>query len=74
MHKGCGVESYSYAPSGIVVTTETGEEVAGDVLIGADGIWSAVRATMRQEPVKVGWPLLGLPRQGETEQSAGKSG
>jgi zeaxanthin epoxidase len=34
------------------VELESGECVEGDVLIGADGIWSAVRATMRDEPAK----------------------
>lgn len=27
-------------------------QVRGDVLVGADGIWSAVRAAMRNEPAK----------------------
>merc|ERR1711966_243034 len=31
---------------------QSGKTVEGDVLIGADGIWSAVRATMRDEPAK----------------------
>lgn len=31
---------------------KSGKEVVGDVLIGADGIWSAVRATMRGAPAK----------------------
>ena len=31
---------------------EGASEVAGDVLVGADGIWSEVRATMRDEPAR----------------------
>ena len=27
-------------------------QVRGDVIVGADGIWSSVRATMRGEPAK----------------------
>lgn len=37
---------------GVVAKLESGATVEGDVLIGADGIWSAVRATMRDEPVR----------------------
>lgn len=36
----------------IVVELESGETREGDVLIGADGIWSAVRASMNDEPAK----------------------
>ena len=44
-----GVESYRSAADGrVVATLQTGEEIAGDVLIGADGIWSNVRATMTE--------------------------
>jgi 2-polyprenyl-6-methoxyphenol hydroxylase-like FAD-dependent oxidoreductase len=32
------------------VTLGSGREVTGDVLIGADGMWSAVRATIWDEP------------------------
>jgi zeaxanthin epoxidase len=38
--------------SGVEVILESGEVVAADVLIGADGIWSQVRAQMWDEPVK----------------------
>merc|ERR1719223_1033623 len=34
------------------VTMESGAVHTGDVLIGADGIWSNVRATMRNEPAR----------------------
>ena len=37
---------------GVKVQMKSGNVVEGDVLIGADGIWSAVRACMRNEPAK----------------------
>jgi len=37
---------------GVKAIMESGEAVEGDVLFGADGIWSSVRATMRDEPVR----------------------
>lgn len=51
---GDGVASYTRNKNGhgVKVTLDSGKEVEGDVLIGADGIWSAVRATMRDEPVR----------------------
>jgi len=50
---GNGVESYTKHESGeVTVKLEDGGEMTGDVLIGADGIWSSVRATMRDEPVR----------------------
>jgi len=49
-----GVERYEVNKNGhgVKAILESGEVVEGDVLIGADGIWSAVRATMRDEPMK----------------------
>merc|ERR1719247_1108414 len=42
-----GVESYTTHGDGRVsAKLSSGEEVTGDVLIGADGIWSNVRASM----------------------------
>merc|ERR1719310_554177 len=42
-----GVESYRTEADGrVVATLGNGEEITGDVLIGADGIWSNVRASM----------------------------
>jgi len=42
-----GVESYRTAADGrVVAMLQDGEEISGDVLIGADGIWSNVRASM----------------------------
>jgi len=50
---GDGVASYVTNSEGVVtVTLESGKTVQGDMLIGADGIWSSVRATMRGEPVR----------------------
>lgn len=51
VRNGDGVSSYKENADGSVsVILDSGEEVQGDVLIGADGIWSAVRAKMRDEP------------------------
>mmetsp|Transcript_331 Transcript_331/g.379 ORF Transcript_331/g.379 Transcript_331/m.379 type:complete len:469 (+) Transcript_331:469-1875(+) len=56
LRNGKSVQSYTSKPDGIHVTLEdrdTGiETITGDVLIGADGIWSNVRAAMRDEPAK----------------------
>jgi zeaxanthin epoxidase len=44
---GDGIVHYDRLPSGEVeAVLQSGATVKGDVLIGADGIWSAVRATM----------------------------
>lgn len=50
---GDGVARYEHLPSGQVkAVLNSGQEVYGDCLIGADGIWSAIRATMRKQPKK----------------------
>lgn len=51
---GDGVVGYEIHPTTGVVKAKlaSGKSVEGDVLIGADGIWSNVRATMRDEPVR----------------------
>uniref|UniRef100_A0A7S1B702 FAD-binding domain-containing protein n=1 Tax=Corethron hystrix TaxID=216773 RepID=A0A7S1B702_9STRA len=36
----------------VAVSLEDGSVLEGDVLLGADGIWSAIRAKMRNEPMK----------------------
>jgi len=47
------VASYSHDErGGVSVVLEDGETLRGDVLIGADGIWSSVRANMRNQPAK----------------------
>jgi len=54
VQNGDGVVSYETNSDGhgVKAVMESGETVEGDVLIGADGIWSSVRATMRDEPVR----------------------
>lgn len=53
VQNGDGVEDYKVHKNGSVsVELESGKVVEGDVLIGADGIWSAIRASMRNEPAK----------------------
>jgi len=53
VRNGDGLVSYKELSDGTIsVELESGKRVDGDVLIGADGIWSAVRATMRDEPQK----------------------
>lgn len=51
---GHGVEGYETNNDGygLKVLLDDGSTVEGDVLIGADGIWSAVRASMREEPAR----------------------
>jgi len=51
---GDGVASYKdvHDGKGVSVVLDSGEVIDGDVLIGADGIWSAVRATLRGEPIR----------------------
>ncbi|CAJ1960098.1 unnamed protein product [Cylindrotheca closterium] len=54
VQNGDGVKSYTTDKKTGAVTVEldSGKTVYGDVLIGADGIWSTVRATMRNEPAR----------------------
>jgi len=54
VQNGDGVVSYEENASGYGVRAimESGKTVEGDVILGADGIWSSVRATMRSEPVR----------------------
>ena len=62
---GNGVVSYENQGKGkgVTVTLQDGTNVDGDVLVGADGIWSSVRATMYGEEVKKSTPDL-KKRQG----------
>lgn len=57
VQNGAGVESYHQTTTTnnqqeVHVLLQNGTTVTGDVLIGADGIWSRVRATMRGAPAK----------------------
>jgi len=53
VQNGDGVTGYEeHADGSLSVKLESGKTIDGDVLIGADGIWSAVRAQMRDEPQK----------------------
>mmetsp|Transcript_12728 Transcript_12728/g.39294 ORF Transcript_12728/g.39294 Transcript_12728/m.39294 type:complete len:540 (+) Transcript_12728:403-2022(+) len=50
---GVGIASYDASgASGVVTKLEDDTEIPGDVLVGADGIWSNVRAAMRDEPAR----------------------
>lgn len=54
VQNGDGVVSYvkDSKTGQVTVELDSGKKVTGDVLIGADGIWSSVRATMRDEPAR----------------------
>lgn len=54
VQNGDGVVSYSTnsATGQVTAELESGKTVTGDVLIGADGIWSAVRSKMHGTPAK----------------------
>jgi len=43
-HSGCKMTDFEDLGERVVVHTEAGETYTGDALIGADGLWSAVRA------------------------------
>ena len=42
----CGVQSFIEDEEGVTVTTTTGEQIRGSLLIGADGVHSGVRNSM----------------------------
>lgn len=54
VHNGDSVVSYTANDEGhgVKVTMESGKVMEGDVLVGADGIWSSVRASMWDQPVR----------------------
>jgi len=54
VRNGNGVVTYTTdrATGRVTAELDSGEKVTGDVLIGADGIWSAVRAKMHNRPAK----------------------
>ncbi len=44
LRAGCGVEGYRQDENAVVVMLRGGERLAGRALVGADGLWSVVRA------------------------------
>ncbi len=52
---GAKVTSYRVKPEGVYVTLDTGEELRAKILIGADGIHSAVRAQMHPDQPPIHW-------------------
>merc|ERR1719421_2023956 len=65
IRQGAPVVSYrDEASGGVTAVLESGEEVKGDVLIGADGIWSNVRAAMTDTPSR--GPESGVTYSGYT--------
>jgi len=64
LRNGSPVEGYSLTPSGVEAQLADGSSVAADVLVGADGIWSAVRAQMYNEGEVKGASESGKKRQG----------
>ena len=61
---GAKVVSYSNTADGVTFELGDGERVDADVLIGSDGIWSAVRAQMYDEGDIKGMSADGLTQQG----------
>lgn len=46
LHSGVAIERFAEASDVVRVRTANGREIEGDALIGADGLWSTVRAQM----------------------------
>lgn len=61
VENGMRVVSYENRPDDVIVELENGDRRAFDLLVGADGIWSSVRATMYSETIK---EQIGDKRQG----------
>ena len=63
---GAGVSGYATTPDGVRVSVASDEvdDVMCDVLVGADGIWSAVRAQMYDEGEVKAKSADGLTQQG----------
>lgn len=64
LRSGAAVVSYSQTEAGVVAELSDGSTVEADVLIGADGIWSAVRAQMYDEGPVRAESADGLVKQG----------
>ena len=60
VHLGQRVARYETGPDGVQATLESGERISGRLLIGADGIHSAIRAQMHpnQPPIRWGGVIL----------------
>jgi zeaxanthin epoxidase len=68
---GVSVKRYENTPDGVTVELSDGSSVSADVLVGADGIWSSVRAQMYNEgevkaKSKDGWKQQGCAYSGYT--------
>jgi len=50
VQNGSPIKSYNAHERGVTATLDDGTEMEADVIVGADGIWSDVRATMRGAP------------------------
>jgi zeaxanthin epoxidase len=71
IENGAPVVGYENTDKGVTVKLEGGKEVEADLLIGSDGIWSAVRAQMYDEgevkaPSRDGKTIQGCPYSGYT--------
>jgi zeaxanthin epoxidase len=69
VNNGVGVDSYTTVGSAVDVKLEDERIVPGDVLVGADGIWSAVRRQMYDEG-----PIRGVSADGKVKQGCAYSG
>jgi 2-polyprenyl-6-methoxyphenol hydroxylase-like FAD-dependent oxidoreductase len=65
-HPGRAVTGYVQGPSGVTVTLADGGTAAGDVLVGADGIRSAVRARLLPGTPVIDTGVRGLGVYGRT--------
>merc|ERR1719272_127384 len=70
IQNGAGVASYDDSgDAGVAVTLDDGATATHDLLVGADGIWSAVRAQMYGEG-----PVRGASADGKSKQGCAYSG
>jgi 2-polyprenyl-6-methoxyphenol hydroxylase-like FAD-dependent oxidoreductase len=66
LHAGQAVTGYEQTPSGVSVTLADGSTATGDVLVGADGIRSAVRRQMLPGTTVIDTGVRGLGVYGRT--------
>jgi zeaxanthin epoxidase len=69
IQSGRAIERYTSTENGVSVQLSDGSTVEADVLVGADGIWSAVRAQMYEEG-----PVKGKSPDGRCQQGCPYSG